>query len=390
MAGKQEKKEMTYQAAGVDTRAGQSFVRKISGYARATQGPQVLGGLGGFAALFRPDWQSMEDPVLVAATDGVGTKIELARQQSQIRGLGQDLVAMCANDLLTVGAAPLFFLDYLATGKLDPDHHAEVVRGIAEGCQISRMALIGGETAEHPGVMGEQDFDLAGFCVGMVDRARAIDGAQIRPGDKILALGSTGIHSNGFSLVRRILSGRVSSDQAREQLTRLLRPTALYTPIILDILRKYLPNKDIRGMAHITGGGFYENIPRVLPAETGAKINTKAWEIPDIFQWLQKAGDVSPREMFGVFNMGAGYLVVVDPAKEKDITEDLIAASKDHYQSYQEIMNGGNGPLKDEENYLNMEKPLPVIPLGEIISREQSQKADSHPLSSVEDRLIFT
>ncbi len=309
---------MDYREAGVDVEAGRAFVQRIRNMVNSTHRPEVLGGLGGFSGFFRVPG-GLQEPVLVSGTDGVGTKLKLAHQLNRHDTVGIDLVAMCVNDVLTSGAEPLFFLDYLATGKLNSEQLADVVSGITEGCKLSGCALLGGETAEMPGFYQPGEYDLAGFCVGIVDRARLLDGSQVQGGDIAIGLASTGVHSNGFSLVRKIITDRGFewSDRPEELGGKslgevLLTPTQIYVKPILEGMAQGL---DFHGMAHITGGGLPENLPRCLGANQSIKVNYNSWEILPVFKWLAQVGQVSLAEMFNTFNMGIGFVVLVSPAQ---------------------------------------------------------------------------
>jgi phosphoribosylformylglycinamidine cyclo-ligase len=306
---------MTYEDAGVNIAAGGLAVEKIKPMVARTHRPEVLGGLGGFGGLFALDVSKYPDPVLVSGTDGVGTKLRVAFEMNKHDTIGIDAVAMCVNDILVQGAEPLFFLDYVAVGKLDPDKMALVVGGIAQGCEMANCALIGGEMAEMPGFYASGDYDIAGFAVGAVNRDRLIDPAAIRPGDVMIGLPSSGLHSNGFSLARKIFAG-CSWDQCLPDLegslgSVLLTPTRIYVRSVLALLDQVR----IVGMAHITGGGLAENLPRVLPQGCGADVFLDSWTIPPIFMLMQKMGGVEDTEMFRTFNMGIGFVVV---AREED------------------------------------------------------------------------
>ena len=310
---------LSYRDAGVDIDAGAALVERIKPAAKATARTGVLGGLGGFGGLFKLAATQYRDPILVASTDGVGTKLKLAIEMNQHDTIGIDLVAMCVNDVLVQGAEPLFFLDYFATGTLDVDTAATVIEGIAAGCQQANCALLGGETAEMPAMYAQDHYDLAGFVVGAVESERVIDGSRIRPGDRILAIASSGVHSNGFSLVRRILarSGVALSrplselvagcDDPRSLGAALLAPTRIYVRPLLAAFQQF----PIRGLAHITGGGITDNLPRVLPDGVVAVIDLAAWRLPPVFRWLRAAGPVAPDEMLRTFNCGVGMLVIV-------------------------------------------------------------------------------
>jgi phosphoribosylformylglycinamidine cyclo-ligase len=311
---------MDYRTAGVDVLAGRAFVERIRGSVESTRRPEVIGGLGGFGGLCRLP-AGLRQPLLVAGSDGVGTKLELAQAHGRHHAVGIDLVAMCVNDVITSGAAPLFFLDYIATGKLSPEALAAVVEGIADGCRQSGCALLGGETAEMPGFYAPGRYDLAGFCVAVVEAEELIDGRRIEAGDRILAVASSGVHSNGFSLVRRILeeqqrhnrhagSARLPGEE-RPLIDALLTPTRLYAALVKALREAAIP---VRGMAHITGGGLPENLPRCLPAGVHAAVDPLSWERPALFRWLQEAGQVPEADLWNTFNLGVGYCLVVPPA----------------------------------------------------------------------------
>jgi phosphoribosylformylglycinamidine cyclo-ligase len=339
---------MDYREAGVDVEAGRAFVEQIRSLVESTHRPEVLGRLGGFSGGFQLP-VGYQEPVLVSGTDGVGTKLKLAQDLNCHDTVGIDLVAMCVNDVLTSGAQPLFFLDYLATGKLNSEQLTQVVAGIAQGCRLSGCALLGGETAEMPGFYQAGEYDLAGFCVGIVEKSQMLDGSQVQVGDVAIGLASQGVHSNGFSLVRKIVnessaralpSENVDSEGIdvasalaksiqREERERpfnwdtrpellagkslgevLLTPTQIYVKPVLEARRA---GSDIHGMAHITGGGLPENLPRCLGANQSVQINQNSWSIPPIFQWLAKAGQVSVESMFNTFNMGIGFVLIVPP-----------------------------------------------------------------------------
>ncbi len=304
-----------YAAAGVDIEAGYKGVQLMKRHVKRTMIPGVVSGIGGFGGLFAPDTAGMEEPILVSGTDGVGTKIRVAQLMGRHDTIGIDCVAMCVNDIICCGAKPLFFLDYIAIGKNEPEKVASIVSGVAEGCVQSGCALIGGETAEHPGVMNPDDYDLAGFAVGIVDKAKMIDGSRMKAGDVILALPSSGLHSNGFSLVRKVfdiehadLNRPLDGLDGKSLGEELLTPTKLYVKPVLAALRA----ARVYGASHITGGGFYENIPRCLPEGMTAKIHKSALSIPPIFSLLQEKGGISERDMFNTFNMGTGMVLVVD------------------------------------------------------------------------------
>jgi len=295
---------LTYKKAGVDIDKADDFLKKIRPLLEKTRRPEARGQIGGFSGLFRPRIKRMKDPVLVSSTDGVGTKLLIADLQNKYDTIGLDLVAMCVDDVVVVGAEPLFFLDYIACGRLDKEKLYELIKGIAKGCQEAGCALIGGETAELPGMYSKDKFDLAGFCVGMVDREKIIDGRQCRSGDKLVGLASNGLHSNGYSLVRKLFP----SEEIRGKLGKeLIRPTKIYAKTILYLLKRV----KIKAMSHITGGGFYDNIPRVLPEGKAAQITKGSWPVPSIFKKIQRRGNIEESEMFRTFNMGIGMVLVL-------------------------------------------------------------------------------
>ncbi len=318
----------SYAAAGVDIEAGYQGVRLMKKHVERTMIPGVVSGIGGFGGLFAPDTSGMKEPILVSGTDGVGTKIRLAQLLNQHDTIGIDCVAMCVNDIICCGARPLFFLDYIAIGKNDPEKVASIVSGVAEGCVQAGCALIGGETAEHPGIMDPNDYDLAGFAVGIVDKDRMIDPSMVKAGDVILSLASSGVHSNGFSLVRKALDvEHAKLDEWSEELgcelgAELLRPTQIYVKPVLDVLER----AEVHGISHITGGGFFENIPRCLPKGMTAKIDKSALGIPAVFRMIQRAGNIPERDMFNTFNMGAGMVLVVDKNDADKARELLLPA----------------------------------------------------------------
>ncbi len=329
-----EEKGLTYADAGVDIDAGAAAVELMKRHVQKTFRPEVLTGLGGFGGLFALDTARYRNPVLVSGTDGVGTKLIIAIKLDKHDTVGIDAVAMCANDILVQGAEPLFFLDYLAVGKLVPGKAADIVKGIAEGCRQAGCALIGGETAEMPGFYGPDEYDLAGFIVGAVDRDRIIDGAKIRAGDLVLGLPSSGLHSNGYSLARKVLleAGGLRLDSSVRELGRtvgeeMLEPTRIYVRQVLPLFEKY----EIRGLAHITGGGLTENIPRVLPAGKKVVLNPKAWPVPPVFGLIQRIGRVAVEEMNRTFNMGIGLVIIVPPAQAGAVMADLAAGGEKVY-----------------------------------------------------------
>lgn len=323
-------KPLTYADAGVSIEAGNALVKAISPLARSTARPGANAELGGFGGFFDLKAAGYSDPLLVAANDGVGTKLKLAIETGIHEGVGIDLVAMCANDLIVQGAEPLFFLDYYATGKLDADVAGTVVASIARGCQQAGCALIGGETAEMPDMYASGDYDLAGFCVGAVDREKVLTGANIRPGDLILGLCSSGVHSNGFSLVRKIIKERQwNLEQSFPSLggpldALLLEPTRIYVRSLLPLVQQ----RKINGLAHITGGGLLENIPRVLPDNCHAIVDTGRWSLPPLFELLQAAGNIAAGEMARTFNCGIGMVAIVTPEQARDVRSSLEGAGE--------------------------------------------------------------
>lgn len=321
----------TYARAGVDIAAGNALVKAIAPLARATARPGADAALGGFGGFFDLKAAGYRDALLVAANDGVGTKLKLAIDHDRHDGVGIDLVAMCANDLVVQGAEPLFFLDYFATGKLEPRIAERVIASIAEGCRIAGCALIGGETAEMPGMYGEGDYDLAGFCVGAVERGEALTGDRVKAGDAILGLASSGVHSNGFSLVRRLAADKgwkldrpALFDRDRRLADALLEPTRIYVKALLPVVR----SGRIVALAHITGGGLLENVPRVLPTGLHAKIDADAWPQPRLMAFLQAQGNIEPGEMARTFNCGIGMIAIVAPEDVHDVTDRLGGAGE--------------------------------------------------------------
>ena len=314
--------QLTYKDAGVNIDAGNYSVKLIKDSVRATYRPEVLGDLGGFGGLFALNSGKYQEPVLVSGTDGVGTKLRLALLLNKHDTIGQDAVAMCVNDILVQGAEPLFFLDYLAVGQLDPEQVAAVVKGVAGACQESGCALIGGETAEMAGFYPVGEYDIAGFCVGVVEKSQIITSARVQEGDVLLGLPSSGVHSNGYSLVRKIVFEKqgLKGDEYIEELGKtigeeLLTPTRLYPKTCLPLVQNF----DIHGMAHITGGGFYDNIPRALPENMAVEIDANAWQMPPIFRLLQQWGNVDWHEMYRTFNMGVGMVIITSPEEAEQI-----------------------------------------------------------------------
>ena len=316
----EQKQSLSYKDAGVDIDAGNALVEKIKGAVKRTTRPEVMGGIGGFGAICQIP-TGYKEPVLISGTDGVGTKLRLAIDLKKHDTVGIDLVAMCVNDLLVLGAEPLYFLDYYATAKLDVDVASDVVSGIAEGCIQSGCALVGGETAEMPGMYHKGDYDIAGFCTGVAEKSALIDGSKVAAGDQLIALGSSGPHSNGFSLIRKVLE--VNNTDTNELLDgkaiseHLLEPTKIYVKSVLALLK----GVEAHALSHITGGGFWENIPRVLPETAQAVINGNSWQWPVIFNWLKDNGNITEHEMYRTFNCGVGMIIVVP--------EDKVAQSID-------------------------------------------------------------
>ena len=315
---------LSYRDAGVDIDAGNALVDRIKPLVKRTMRPEVLGGLGGFGGLFALG-DHYHDPVLVSGTDGVGTKLMLARELGQHDTIGIDLVAMCVNDILVTGAEPLFFLDYFACGKLEVDAAADVVAGIANGCEQAGCALIGGETAEMPGMYPPGEYDLAGFTVGAVERSKMIDGQAIQAGDVIIGLPSSGPHSNGYSLIRKVLERAGGASAEPERAAELLAPTRIYVRDVLPMIEQY----EIQGMAHITGGGLTENIVRVIPDALGIELDTASWTRPAIFDWLAEVGNIEPAEMRRTFNLGVGFVLIARPDQADILIDALRAADAD-------------------------------------------------------------
>lgn len=334
-------RKLTYRDAGVDVDANDRMVERIKAQVRSTFGPRVMGRYGGFAGFFRLDSnkklfaRNYREPVLVACTDGVGTKVLVAAAMKRVNTVGVDLVAMSVNDMLTCGAEPLFFLDYVALHKLDPAFVAEVVTGVAEGCRQSNCALLGGETAEMPDVYRRGEFDLAGFAVGAVERKQIIDGSGIKPGDAVIGLPSSGLHSNGYALARKLAFTRArlrpgSHVKALGETVgdALLRPTCIYVCPVLSLLAKYPGGRVVQGMAHITGGGLVGNIPRILPANCRVVLERKRWPRPKVFGWLESLG-ADPKDMWKTFNMGIGYVLIVRKVFASRVIEHLHAQGQD-------------------------------------------------------------
>ena len=310
-------KTISYKDAGVDIEAGEQLINRIKPFANQTKRKESIGGLGGFGSLFEIP-EKFKKPVLVSGTDGVGTKLKLAFDLNKHETIGQDLVAMCVNDILVQGAEPLFFLDYYACGKLEVDTATIIIKGIAAGCLLANCSLVGGETAEMPGMYDDGEYDLAGFCVGAVEKNRIINGSKVKEGNLVLGLTSSGAHSNGYSLIRKIISHSkvdLNKDFYGEKLSDvLMKPTKIYVKSILSLIEKV----NVHAMAHITGGGIMENLPRVLPIHLSAKINKNSWELPHLFQWLKDEANLDDTELYKTFNCGIGMAIIVD---EKDAHE---------------------------------------------------------------------
>jgi phosphoribosylformylglycinamidine cyclo-ligase len=319
---------LSYRDAGVDIDAGEALVERIKPHAKRTLRSEVMGGLGGFGALFNVPLDRYKEPVLVSGTDGVGTKLKLAMQLGKHDTIGIDLVAMCVNDLVVQGAEPLFFLDYYATGHLDVEVAADVIKGIADGCEQAGCALIGGETAEMPGMYQAGDYDLAGFAVGVVEKSKIIDGSKVKAGDVLIGLASSGPHSNGYSLVRKVIevsNAYLGTEfHGRTLGETLLAPTRIYIKPLLKLFSEI----EVHALAHITGGGLLENIPRVLPADARAVIDANSWSLPPVFQWLQEQGNIAAREMYRTFNCGVGMVIAVDATDADQAIASLTASGE--------------------------------------------------------------
>ena len=339
----QNQESLNYKSAGVDIEAGNDLVERIKPIAAKTRRPGVMSGLGGFGSLFELPLDRYKNPILVSGTDGVGTKLKLALELGIHDTVGIDLVAMCVNDIVVLGAEPLFFLDYYATGKLDVDTAASVVEGIGKGCELAGAALVGGETAEMPGMYTDGDYDLAGFCVGIVEKNNILDGSQVKAGDKLIGIASSGPHSNGYSLIRKILEkSKASLDDSlngKPLGQALLEPTKIYVKSLLELL-KTVP---VHALAHITGGGLTENLPRVLPEGLDASIDLSAWDFPETFQWLQEQGNVSQADMLTTFNCGIGMIVCVDAENEAE-TMAILSQQGETVFSIGEIVEASGEP----------------------------------------------
>ena len=329
---------LTYKDSGVDITKGNKLIEKIKPIAKSTLRPGVLNGLGGFGAMFEIPLDKYKNPVLVSGTDGVGTKLMVAEMLNKHDSIGIDLVAMCVNDLIVQGAEPLFFLDYYATGSLNTEIATSVISGIGEGCIRSGCSLIGGETAEMPGMYKGEEYDLAGFCVGIVEKDNIIDGSKVSVGDQIIALGSSGPHSNGYSLIRKVLEKTTPSS---EQLEALLEPTRIYVKSILSLNKSH----PIHAISHITGGGLLENIPRVLPKNLAAKLDSNSWETPEIFNWIQDQGKIDTNEMYRVLNCGVGMIVIVPKESLDDSIKLLNSNGEDSWLIGEIVSSDGNQVL---------------------------------------------
>ena len=363
-------KHITYEDAGVDTAEGGRAVDAIKHMVADTNRPEVIGGIGGFGGLFSAAaLKDMEDPILISGTDGVGTKLVLAQILDRHETVGQDLVAMCVNDILASGAEPLFFLDYIAIGHIEAEHMAKIVKGVADGCKLAGCALVGGEMAEHPGVMRPDDYDLAGFAVGVVDRPKMLDPANVRPGDVILGLPSTGIHSNGYSLVRKVVGvdgivpGTPEAATVRERLEQpldelggesladaLLRPTRIYVKPILKLLAAGAP---VHAIAHITGGGITENLNRALAADVDAVVTrdgeAMGWDVPPVIGYIAREAELAPAEACKTFNMGVGLMIICDPADEVRIVRDLEEQGEHPFRVGTCVPGSGKVVYSDEQ-----------------------------------------
>lgn len=335
MTSDSKKPQLTYADAGVNIDAGNAFVRRIRDAVASTTRPEVIGGLGGFGALFRADFSSMSEPVLVSSTDGVGTKLLLLQKHNRPHVAGIDAVAMCVNDMAAQAAEPLFFLDYLATGKLDDETLAGVVEGIAEACRICECALIGGETAEMPGMYAPGHYDIGGFSVGVVDRPKIVDGSTIRDGDVMLGLASNGPHSNGFSLIRKLIEvggadiGNDTLSDGRKAIDAVLSPTRLYVPAVKALMAAGV---SVHGFSHITGGGMFDNIERILPEGLAATVDVSSWPVPPVFEYLLSFADVARDERYRTFNMGIGFVAILPEAEAEKAESVLTDAGETVYR----------------------------------------------------------
>ena len=345
----QNQESLNYKSAGVDIAAGNELVERIKTIAARTRTAGVMAGLGGFGSMFELPLDRYQNPILVSGTDGVGTKLKLAIDLGIHNTVGIDLVAMCVNDIIVQGAEPLFFLDYFATGKLDVDIAASVIAGIGKGCELAGAALVGGETAEMPGMYADGEYDLAGFCVGIVEKSKVLDGSKVKTGDKLIGIASSGPHSNGYSLIRKIMahsnSALTDSFDGKTLGVALLEPTKIYVKSLLSLLDKV----PVHAFAHITGGGLTENLPRVLPIGLNANIDLSSWAFPDIFLWLQEQGNVSQADMLTTFNCGIGMIVCVAAEDEKATLEALQSLGETVFVIGELVESEG----KPEVNYIH-------------------------------------
>ena len=325
---------LTYKDSGVDITKGNQLIEKIKPIAKSTMRPGVLAGLGGFGAMFEIPLDQYKNPVLISGTDGVGTKLMVAEMLKKHDTIGIDLVAMCVNDLIVQGAEPLFFLDYYATGSLNPEIATSVIEGIGEGCRQSGCSLIGGETAEMPGMYNGEEYDLAGFCVGIVEKNKIIDGSKVNEGDHIIGLGSSGPHSNGYSLIRKVLE---KTTPTSKQLESLIEPTKIYVQSILSLINT-LP---VHAISHITGGGLLENIPRVLPGHLAAKLDSTSWNQPEIFKWIQNHGNIESSEMYRVLNCGVGMVVIIPKEFSDEAIKHLNACGEEAWLIGEVVQSNG-------------------------------------------------
>jgi phosphoribosylformylglycinamidine cyclo-ligase len=348
----QNQESLNYKSAGVDIAAGNELVERIKPIAARTRTAGVMAGLGGFGSMFELPLDRYQNPILVSGTDGVGTKLKLAIDLGIHNTVGIDLVAMCVNDIIVQGAEPLFFLDYFATGKLDVDIAASVIAGIGKGCELAGAALVGGETAEMPGMYADGEYDLAGFCVGIVEKSKVLDGSKVKVGDKLIGIASSGPHSNGYSLIRKIIahsnSALTDSVDGKTLGVALLEPTKIYVKSLLSLLDKV----SVHAFAHITGGGLTENLPRVLPVGLNANIDLSSWAFPDTFLWLQKQGNVSQADMLITFNCGIGMIVCVAAEDEKTTLEALQASGETVFVIGELVESEG----KPEVNYIHRQE----------------------------------
>ena len=334
--------KLTYKDAGVDTKEGEKAVRLMKEHVKKTFNANVLTGLGSFGSLFKLDLTGIKEPILVAGTDGVGTKLKIAFMVDKHDTVGQDCVAMCVNDVLCQGAKPLFFLDYIATGKVNAEKVADIVKGVSDGCIIGECALVGGETAEMPDFYADGEYDMAGFAVGVVDRSRIIDGSQIKKGNILVGLPSSGLHSNGYSLVRKLFF-EVMKLQVNDYVAEigktvgnsLITPTKIYTKACNAVLAK----ETVNGIIHITGGGFFENIPRIIPEGLGVRIDIGSWNVLPIFEYIQRCGNIARNEMFATFNMGVGMIIVIDSERAETIM-DLLKEAGEEPRIIGEVVSG--------------------------------------------------